>query len=107
VDDLNPFDPENEGFLSWLTFVGNQASPPLVQSLSYGDVEASIFTPDNQDAYDYGTRCDEEFMQLGLRGVTILVASGDDGLGGTQLRDDYELACSQGRCSPLADVYTT
>lgn len=68
-----------------------------MQSLSYGDVEASVFSTDNQDAYDYGTRCDEEFMQLGLRGVTILVASGDDGLGGTQLRDNYTLACSQGK----------
>ena len=76
--------------------MGDQDSPPLVQSLSYGDVEMSVFPDDNNDAYDYGTRCDEEFMQLGLRGVTILVASGDDGLGGTQLRDDYELACSQG-----------
>ena len=66
-----------------------------MQSLSYGDVEASVFIPGNQSAYDYGSRCDEEFMQLGLRGVTILVASGDDGIGGIQMQDDLALGCSK------------
>ncbi len=72
-----------------------QKNPPLVQSLSYGDVEVSVFMPNNKTAYDYGTRCDEEFMQLGLRGVSIIVSSGDDGIAGTYIRDDVNLGCSQ------------
>ena len=66
-----------------------------MQSLSYGDVEVSVFDPTSPGSYDYGTRCDEEFMLLGLRGVSILVSSGDDGLGNYYIRDDVELACSQ------------
>ena len=75
--------------------MGSEDNPPLVQSLSYADNEVSVFLSNNQSAYDYGTRCDEEFMQLGLRGVTILVASGDDGLGGTDIRSNISRACSQ------------
>ncbi len=33
----------NEGFLDYLLYVQNQTYPPLVHSLSYGDVEAEIF----------------------------------------------------------------
>eukprot|EP01117_Protostelium_nocturnum_P011410 TRINITY_DN413_c0_g1_i1.p1 TRINITY_DN413_c0_g1~~TRINITY_DN413_c0_g1_i1.p1 ORF type:complete len:551 (+),score=210.31 TRINITY_DN413_c0_g1_i1:79-1731(+) len=52
----------------------NDPKPPLVQSISYG-----------QYGGDYPIkivdRISNEFMKLGLRGVTILVASGDDGVG--------------------------
>ncbi len=40
-------------------------------------------------------RCDQEFMLLGLRGVSILVSSGDDGIGGYYTRENMTLACSQ------------
>lgn len=95
VSALNPYDSENEGFLTWLYVVGNETNPPLVQSLSYGDIEVSVFPPNNTAAYDYGTRCDEEFMLLGLRGISILVSSGDDGIGGYTIREDPVAACSQ------------
>ena len=95
VSALNPYDEENEGFLTWLYVVGNETNPPLVQSLSYGDVEQSVFMPNNTDAYNYGVRCDEEFMLMGLRGVSVLVSSGDDGIGGTLIREDQAAACSQ------------
>lgn len=79
--DLNPYSPENEGFLAYLTYVNNQEYPPLVHSLSYGDIEADVYDQSDNNAYQYAVRCDEEFMKLGLRGLTILFASGDEGIG--------------------------
>lgn len=93
--DLNPYSSENEGFLAYITYVNNQANPPLVHSLSYGDVEDVVFNVTNQAAFDYGTRCDEEFMKAGLRGLTIVFSSGDDGIGNFLIRTDPTLACSK------------
>jgi len=93
--DLNPYDISNEGFLSYLYFVGNQTHPPLVHSLSYGDVEAAVFNTTNPDAYEYGERCDQQFALMGLRGLTLLFSSGDDGVGNFVGRTDPILACSQ------------
>ncbi len=53
--DLNPNDPVNEDFLAYLQYVNNQVNPPLVHSLSYGDVEANIFNATNADT-TYGAR---------------------------------------------------
>lgn len=95
IDTLNPYSSENEGFLTWLYAVGNETNPPLVQSLSYGDQEASVFPTDNSAAYDYGMRCEVEFMMLGMRGVSILVSSGDDGIASSSVRDDPAGSCTQ------------
>lgn len=95
IDTFNPYSSENEGFLTWLYYVGNETHPPLVQSLSYGDVEADVFPTDNQNAYDYGLRCDEEFMLLGLQGISILVSSGDDGIGSIPASDGDPDGCQQ------------
>ena len=70
--DLNPYDSNNEGFLSYLYYVGNQTNPPLVHSLSYGDVEAQVFNASNPGSSEYGYRCDQEFQKMGLRGLTVL-----------------------------------
>lgn len=77
--DLNPYDSDNEGFLAYLFTVDSQADPPLVHSVSYGDLESSVFIKNNPSAIDYGNRVELEFLKLGLRGLTILYASGDDG----------------------------
>ena len=79
--DLNPYDPVNEGFLAYLTYVSNQPYPPLVHSVSYGDDMANIFNSSNPGSVEYGQSCDIEFMKLGLRGITFLLSSGDDGIG--------------------------
>ena len=50
--DLNPDEPSNEGFLAYLAYVSAEKNPPLVHSLSYGDVEATVFDADS----DYGQR---------------------------------------------------
>ena len=80
--DLNPYDSNNEGFLAYLTYVSNQANPPLVHSLSYGDQESAVFNASNPGSVDYGNRCDQEFMKMGLRGLSVLFSSGDDGIAG-------------------------
>lgn len=61
----------------WAQSVSAMASPPLVQSISYGTDEIqSPNTPAFMGAVD------AEFMKLGVRGISILVASGDQGVWG-------------------------
>jgi len=106
--DLNPYDPINEGFLAYLTYVSNQESPPLVHSLSYGDQESNIFNASNNGSIIYGNRCDQEFMKMGLRGLTVVFSSGDDGIGGNLIRDNPDAACAAANPSwPAASPYVT
>lgn len=60
------------GIFTWLLEVSNTISPPLVLSISYGADESttSVSTHDSVTILA---------MKLGLRGVTIFCASGDDG----------------------------
>ena len=61
-----------EPFLTWMVAVGNMTEVPYVHSISYGDVESSL-------SVSYMKRVNVEFMKAGVRGLTILFASGDDG----------------------------
>jgi len=77
----NPYDPSdptnatrNEGVLAYLQMVDSQEYPPLVHSLSCGDIESQIFNSSQNGSVEYAQRCDQEFMQMGLRGLTIVVA---------------------------------
>jgi len=63
-----------EPFLEWATALNNMASVPFVMSVSYGDTESSV-------TEDYANRCETEFQKLGNRGISVLFASGDDGVG--------------------------
>lgn len=80
---LNPYDSANEGFLQYLLTVGNQTNPPLVHSLSYGDQESTVFNSSNPGSINYGNACNQEFAKMGVRGLTLLFSSGDDGIAGT------------------------
>jgi len=57
---------------------------PLVHSVSYGDdeVQQMLDAPAGVSGVEYMDAIDLEFVKLGLRGVTILVASGDQGVWG-------------------------
>jgi hypothetical protein len=92
--DRNPYSYKNEGFLAFLFSIGGERNPPSVLSLSYGDLEASVFNSSKRGAFEYGRRCDIEFLKLGLRGVTVLFSSGDDGVGNTVMRKDKTLGCA-------------
>jgi tripeptidyl-peptidase-1 len=75
--------------------VGNTPNPPILFSVryfkpsifrsaslfSYGDDEVSL-------SVDYTSRVNVEFQKKGLRGISILFASGDSGVGG-----DYGADC--------------
>lgn len=69
----------------WISFVANQTSPALVQSVSYG-------TQGNYPSSDYQTRQDQEFQKMGVRGISVVFASGDSGaecVGQCQLDPSY------------------
>jgi len=61
-------------FLEWVWDIGNDTRPPWVHSVSYGAYGGT---------YPSGPvhRLNTEYMKLGLRGITILFASGDNGVG--------------------------
>eukprot|EP01128_Nolandella_sp_AFSM9_P004486 TRINITY_DN2017_c0_g3_i1.p1 TRINITY_DN2017_c0_g3~~TRINITY_DN2017_c0_g3_i1.p1 ORF type:complete len:557 (-),score=158.23 TRINITY_DN2017_c0_g3_i1:103-1773(-) len=63
-----------EPFVQWAALLNNSPDIPMVHSVSYGD---------SYDSVDpiYSQRFDVELMKLGARGVTILFASGDNGVG--------------------------
>ena len=61
-----------EPFLKWLQDVASTKEVPPVFSVSYGDVESSL-------SVSYMQRVNTEFMKAGVRGITILFASGDNG----------------------------
>eukprot|EP01041_Mallomonas_annulata_P011928 gene11928-24993_t len=84
MKNFNPYTPENEGFLEYAWIVGNQTDPPLVHSLSYGDIEAVIYDDNIPGAVLYAERTELEFMKMGLRGLTVIFASGDWGIGNFQ-----------------------
>lgn len=65
---------QQEPFLQWLIDLSNEPNPPLVNSASYSDKERTV---DPQ----YIQRVNTEFMKAGVRGLTLLFASGDDGAG--------------------------
>ncbi|KAN0089028.1 subtilisin-like protein [Hyaloscypha variabilis] len=70
----------NEPYLDFLDILLDlpSASLPNTISVSYGDDESTV-------PLDYATTVCNLFAQLGVRGVSILVASGDSGVGGSCL----------------------
>jgi len=72
-----PDNKQNEPFLDWILQVGNtsDAEVPLVFSTSYGEPEDSV-------TMAYMNRIESEFKKTGVRGITLLFASGDSGVGG-------------------------
>lgn len=62
-------------FLGYLTGVAALNNPPSVLSISYGSDETTYSTA-NMEAFN------TEAMKLGLAGITIFTASGDDGVAG-------------------------
>eukprot|EP01126_Amoeba_proteus_P004119 TRINITY_DN113_c0_g1_i5.p1 TRINITY_DN113_c0_g1~~TRINITY_DN113_c0_g1_i5.p1 ORF type:complete len:284 (-),score=73.58 TRINITY_DN113_c0_g1_i5:91-942(-) len=67
--------PNTDSFMQWLLDVAKTTNPPLVFSVSYGEDEDSLSS-------EYAGRMDREFQKAGARGLSILFASGDSGVGG-------------------------
>ena len=78
-----PFKPDlatptdtNEPYLAWLNYVLAQPQSALPQTIStsYGDDEQTV-------PPSYAMKACQDMAQLGARGVTLLFASGDNGVG--------------------------
>jgi tripeptidyl-peptidase-1 len=82
TDGQQPGNPENEPFLKWLQVLSKtpDSDIPFVISISYGDDENSV-NP------DYAKRANIEFQKAGVRGISLLFASGDGGVEGGQSKD--------------------
>jgi tripeptidyl-peptidase-1 len=69
-----------DAYLAWLRFLLIQPHIPPTITISYGNPETSV-------PWSYATALCNVFAQLGLRGVSVLIASGDDGVGRGDCRD--------------------
>lgn len=69
-----PDNPENEPFMKWLSTLSstNDTDVPKIFSTSYGEDENSWSFPAAQ-------RLNVEFQKAGVRGISLLYASGDEG----------------------------
>jgi len=95
-DGTAPDNPANEPFLAFMLLVGNTSDSevPHVFSTSYGENEASV-------SLAYSSRINVEFQKAGVRGISLMFASGDDGVGST---------CKDGKFDskwPAASPYVT
>lgn len=88
--------------LSWLVAMSVEEEPPLVNSVSYGYLEPELLLMDPT----YVSSFDHEAMKLGLRGVTLVVASGDDGVGSFMVRGGT-LFCGYTPSFPATSPYVT
>jgi len=67
---------EEYSLLKWANQVTGLGDPPLVHSVSYGNDEVQ------QTSTQYMYTCNTAFMKAGVRGLSILFASGDQGVCG-------------------------
>ena len=69
---------EPYSLLHWAQTLSAMDDPPLVNSVSYGNDEAQ------QTGIGYMESCNTQFKALGVRGLSILFASGDQGVCGRE-----------------------
>eukprot|EP00475_Leptophrys_vorax_P018260 TRINITY_DN2489_c0_g1_i1.p1 TRINITY_DN2489_c0_g1~~TRINITY_DN2489_c0_g1_i1.p1 ORF type:complete len:558 (-),score=141.00 TRINITY_DN2489_c0_g1_i1:36-1709(-) len=84
-------------FVTWVEQASNAKNPPMVVSISYGGYESST-----SDMNLFNT----EAMKLGLRGVSIIVSSGDDGAANSAARSTASY-CGYYASFPASSPYVT
>jgi len=91
-----------EPFLDWLMQVSDSEDErtPLVHSVSYADDERPM-------PMWFKTRVNQEFMKFALRGISILVASGDDGVSGSGARTNRQACSSAMPMFPASSPWVT
>eukprot|EP01035_Chromulina_nebulosa_P017782 gene17782-23388_t len=89
-------------YVSWLITIGNQSNPQQVISISYGSYETKV---SKSQLLSFNI----EAMKLGLRGVTIIAASGDDGVTGFSYEStSYNMTkCGYYAMWPASSPYVT
>ena len=90
----------DETFSDFLVSVGNTVSPPLVISISYGQ-EEDFTTVTELNAFQ------TQSVKLGVMGVTILVASGDDGANSRTVRTGGTSMCGYSPSFPASCPFVT
>jgi tripeptidyl-peptidase-1 len=101
VDAENWYWTEPQWLFDWATKFFNTEKVPLVNSHSWGWAESQQCTIATDcstlgiDSDQYVTRVNTEYKKIGLRGVSMLVASGDSGANG---RSDY--TCTEKHVNP-------
>jgi tripeptidyl-peptidase-1 len=85
-------------FLAWVQALANTANAPQVHSISYGGYEDNS----NNDMTVFNT----EVQKLGLRGITVLVSSGDDGAANFAARTNASY-CGYYASFPASSPYVT
>jgi tripeptidyl-peptidase-1 len=73
--------PGSESFLQWILAVSQDPNPPWVHSISYGE-------PETRTGRSQDDSFDKALQKIALRGVSVLVSSGDDGVAGAGARTD-------------------
>jgi tripeptidyl-peptidase-1 len=84
-------------FLDWILAVDATAYPPLVHSMSYGSIARE---EDSTNAFRFNT----EVCKVGLRGLTVVVSSGDDGVANFLARNNQS-ACGFSPSFPATSPY--
>jgi tripeptidyl-peptidase-1 len=64
--------------LNWMTQVSKMTNPPQIHSVSYGNDEKQ------QTSTAYMFQCNVQFMKAGAQGISVLFASGDQGVCGRE-----------------------
>jgi len=95
VIDPNSQDP----FLDWVIALAATKNPPLVHSISYGGI---VTEEPLANVFRYNT----EMCKFGLRGMTVFVASGDDGVANYGARADSS-QCGFNPSFPATSPYVT
>ena len=86
-------------YYEYLVAVAEASSPVLVHSISYGSIEKEL-------EISVLENFDTQLMKLGVRGVTVIVASGDDGVANFQARSDKS-KCGYNPSYPASSPYVT
>uniref|UniRef100_K3WQD7 subtilisin n=1 Tax=Globisporangium ultimum (strain ATCC 200006 / CBS 805.95 / DAOM BR144) TaxID=431595 RepID=K3WQD7_GLOUD len=103
----NPYSAKDEPFVEFVEAVLEMDRPPYVVSISYSDDEEEVY----KLAAEYAQVFDTLLIKMGLRGITVLIASGDDGVAG--LRPEFANLPSNETCLkagpqwPSASPYIT
>jgi len=89
-------------FYEYLVAVAQQKEPVLVHSISYGADERALESS-VKDSFD------TEMIKLGLMGVTVMAATGDDGVAGQEARPNLQgkSACGYNPSFPASSPYVT
>lgn len=80
---------QDDPFLVWILEVASDSNPPLVNSISFAEIEQYV---DEGTLSSFNT----EAMKLGLMGVTVVASSGDNGAAGEgYVNNKYTCLCQQ------------